>query len=58
VVINPDDPHDLAEGLGWVLGNPSFRAELTRRGLERAAQFTWERAARETLAIYERVVAR
>ena len=58
VVVKPDDPADIAAGLGWVLGNPSFRAELARRGLARAATFTWERAAQETLAIYERVAAR
>ncbi len=58
VVVAPDEPADLAGGLGWVLGNPSFHAELARRGLARAAEFTWERAARETLAIYERVVPR
>ncbi len=54
VVVKPEDPADLAAGLGWVLGNPTFHAELARRGLARAARFTWERAARETLAIYER----
>jgi glycosyltransferase involved in cell wall biosynthesis len=57
VVVNPEDPDELAEALGWVLGNPAFQAELARRGLRRAAEFSWERAARETLAIYERVGA-
>jgi glycosyltransferase involved in cell wall biosynthesis len=58
VVVNPEDPDDLAEALGWVLGNPAFQAELAQRGLRRAAEFSWERTARETLAIYERVGAR
>jgi glycosyltransferase involved in cell wall biosynthesis len=58
VVVDPEDPDDLAQGLGWVLGNPAFRAELAQRGLRRAAAFSWDRAARETLAIYERVGAR
>jgi glycosyltransferase involved in cell wall biosynthesis len=58
LVVNPEDPDDLAAALGWVLGNPAFQAELARRGLRRAEEFSWERAARETLAIYERVGAR
>ncbi|NTU82289.1 MAG: glycosyltransferase family 4 protein, partial [Chloroflexales bacterium] len=29
----------------------ALRADLRARGLARAAQFTWERCARETLAV-------
>lgn len=57
VLVRPDDPDDIAMGLGWVLGNPSYREALIGRGLARAATFSWDRAARETLAIYERVLA-
>lgn len=57
VLIRPDDPADIAAGLGWVLGNPEFRNTLRARGLERAAAFSWQRAARETLEVYERVMA-
>jgi len=55
VFIRPDDPTDIAQGLGWVLGNPKFREVLSQKGLERAATFSWERAARETLAVYDAV---
>jgi alpha-1,3-rhamnosyl/mannosyltransferase len=57
VLVRPDDPDDIAMGLGWVLGNPSYREALIERGLARAATFSWEHAARETLAIYDRVLA-
>lgn len=57
VLIRPDDPADIAQGLGWVLGNPRFRQALVDKGIERAASFSWERAARETLAVYDQVVA-
>ncbi|MBI4213178.1 MAG: glycosyltransferase family 4 protein [Chloroflexi bacterium] len=53
VQVDPDDPSDIAEGLSWVLGNPQYREVLAARGIERAATFSWERAARETLAVYE-----
>jgi len=57
VIVRPGDPDDIANGLGWVIGNPGFRATLVERGLERAAHFSWDKAARETLAVYERVAA-
>lgn len=57
VMVRPEDPTDIANGISWVLSNPSFRSSLVQRGLTRAAQFSWERAARETLAIYEQVAA-
>ena len=31
--------------------------QLRAWGLARAAQFTWQRTARETIAVYERVLA-
>lgn len=57
VVVRPEDPEDIANGISWVLSNASFRSSLVERGLARAAAFSWERAARETLAIYEQVAA-
>jgi hypothetical protein len=40
-----------------VLTQPALAAALRTKGLARAAQFTWVRAARETIAVYERVLA-
>lgn len=57
VLVAAEDPNDIAHGLGWVLGNERFRATLIERGLARAATFSWERAARETLALFEEVAA-
>lgn len=52
----PEDPGDLRRALGELLGDASGRAALVRRGLERAAQFSWERTARETVAVYRELV--
>jgi glycosyltransferase involved in cell wall biosynthesis len=57
VLVRPEDPEDIANGLGWVLGNERFRDLLAERGLARAATFSWDRAARETVAVYERAAA-
>jgi glycosyltransferase involved in cell wall biosynthesis len=44
---NPDDPATLAAQLRRVLGSPALTDELRTRGYQRAAQLTWDRAARE-----------
>jgi glycosyltransferase involved in cell wall biosynthesis len=48
----PTDARALAQHLVELLKNPDARESLSRAGLQHAAQFTWERAARETLAVY------
>jgi glycosyltransferase involved in cell wall biosynthesis len=47
----------LADALEQVLTNPTLRAELSRRGLERAKAFRWEDNARRTLEILREVAA-
>ena len=39
-----------------VLTDAPLREELRTKGLERARQFTWERTARETVAVYQEVL--
>jgi glycosyltransferase involved in cell wall biosynthesis len=57
LLVSPDDPAALASALVRVLTDVGLRTELRRRGLERAARFSWHQAAMETLAIYRRVLA-
>lgn len=57
VGVDPDDPAALAEALGRVLSDTALRASLIQRGRANAARFTWERTARATLALYQRVLA-
>ena len=37
-----------------VSSDADLRADLSARGLARAAEFSWTRAAREMLAVYQR----
>jgi glycosyltransferase involved in cell wall biosynthesis len=53
---DPADPGDLTAALGSLLSDGAARAELSRRGLEWASQFSWERTARETVAVYRELV--
>jgi glycosyltransferase involved in cell wall biosynthesis len=55
LLVDPQDREGLAEAAVRVLSDRGLRARLRRRGLERAALFSWERTARQTLAIYRSV---
>ncbi len=48
---DPHDPASIASALRLLLGSPERRAALGTAGRERAADFTWERTAREVLAV-------
>jgi glycosyltransferase involved in cell wall biosynthesis len=56
-LIDPNDERAWADAMRELLGDAEKRNELRRRGLARAAQFTWERTARETIAVYHKVAA-
>lgn len=51
------DAHDVfAAQLSDILSSQSYRADLSRKALARARQFSWADAAQRTIAVYERVV--
>lgn len=56
--INPDNVEEIAEAMQRVLSDDTLRAEMSVRSLQRAKQFSWRRAATETLAVYEETFAR
>jgi glycosyltransferase involved in cell wall biosynthesis len=49
-----DDRSALTDHLTAVLESKSVRQSLRRRGLARAASFSWERTARLTMDVYRR----
>src|SRR5215212_8810788 len=51
LLIEPEDTSAVADGLARLASDAVLRADLRARGLVRAAQFTWERCAEETLAV-------
>jgi glycosyltransferase involved in cell wall biosynthesis len=57
LLIDPTDTGALAQALADVLTQPALQADLRARGLRRAAGFSWERCAAETLAVYAHVLA-
>lgn len=58
LLVDPMDVEAIAAAMQQVLSDPGLAAELRRRGLEQASKFSWERTARETLAVYEKVLAK
>jgi glycosyltransferase involved in cell wall biosynthesis len=52
----PGDPDALAAALAKLLSSPEIRAELGQRGREWGARFSWERTARETVAVYRELL--
>jgi len=55
--IDPDDPERLASALELLALNPEMRADFGARGLERAALFSWDAAAKVMLDVYRKVAA-
>ena len=55
-LFDPTDPAAITAALSRLLGDPLRREELVARGSERWKAFSWERAAEETLAVYERAL--
>jgi glycosyltransferase involved in cell wall biosynthesis len=58
LMVPPRDVRALAHTLTRLLETAALRQQLSRAGLERAARFSWERAANETQAVYDEVVER
>ncbi len=58
IMVNPDNPHELAEAIYNVLTNEELRKKMIKRGLEKAKKFTWEKTAKKTLEVYEKVLSR
>ncbi len=49
---NPHDVKHMTDVIGMVLADDHLRAAMAAAGPERAARFSWERAARETIDVY------
>jgi glycosyltransferase involved in cell wall biosynthesis len=56
LLVPPSDQEALTHAMRRILDDQSLREDLARRGLERAAGFTWRHTARRTLVVYEQVL--
>ncbi|OGM31288.1 hypothetical protein A2803_03795 [Candidatus Woesebacteria bacterium RIFCSPHIGHO2_01_FULL_44_21] len=53
VLVNPENIEDIAEGIVKAIKSSK---ELIEKGTARAKEFSWERAARETMNVYKSLV--
>jgi glycosyltransferase involved in cell wall biosynthesis len=53
---DPTAVGDLAAKMKLLLENPGLRTELAEQGCRRAREFSWERCAHQTLAVYYEVL--
>ena len=51
-LVDAEDTEELAGAIVALTRDPERRAELSRRGLERAAKFTWAEAVEKTWQVY------
>jgi len=55
IMIEPEDVNALADSVTRVLSDPAHHADLSRRGIERAARYAWSITAERTLAVCDEV---
>lgn len=56
ILVNPDSAEEMAEAMQRLLADNSLRAEMRQRGLKRARQFSWQKAAQDTVKVYEQAM--
>ncbi len=55
-LVDPHEEEAIADGLACLLADPERREHLRQLGLARAQHYSWERTARETAVVYEKVL--
>ena len=58
VYFSPYNTIEMAEKIWKVLKNEDLRLKLAKQGLKHSQKFSWEKAARETIAVYNKVLAK
>ncbi|GAC1318356.1 MAG: hypothetical protein NVSMB25_07710 [Thermoleophilaceae bacterium] len=57
ILVDPDSPEDIGDGIATVLASPARQEDMRRRGLERSSGFTWRAAVEATVEIYREALA-
>jgi glycosyltransferase involved in cell wall biosynthesis len=56
ILVDPQNVAQLGEAMRTVFRNPNVAAALRAKGLQRAAEFSWEKCAKETWAVYQELL--
>ncbi len=55
LLFDPFDVEDMADKIYRVLSDMELREELIKKGLERVKKFSWDKTAKQTLAVFEEI---
>lgn len=55
LLVDPESVDEIAAAMEQVVADSAMRAALIEKGRARAAEFSWEKAARKTLALIEKI---
>lgn len=55
LLVNPHQPKEIASAASLLLNDAPLAADLAAAGRKRASEFTWDRAAEQTVAVYHEV---
>ena len=58
LLVDPLCVEDIESAMEKLCTDSSFRQELVEKGYEREKEFSWRRAAEETLAVYEEILSK
>lgn len=55
LLIDPEDINELSGAMDKAINDTALREQMIKKGLERSGMFSWEKAAQETLGLWNRV---
>lgn len=56
IYFNPADSHDMAQKIDVLLSSNATRRTYIKRGTKKATEYSWQRMAEQTLAIYDQAL--
>ena len=58
VLVDPFSSADIARGMAQLIGDRDLRERLIARGLAKAKEYSWTKAAAVTIGVYRTVLSR
>jgi glycosyltransferase involved in cell wall biosynthesis len=56
ILVDPFSVEEISHAMERVLRDEGLRNEMSQKGLERSKKFSWDKVAKETMAVYEKVI--
>lgn len=58
VLVDPYSVVEISKAMQKLIDDENYREDLIKKGLKRVKMFSWEKAARETIEVFERIYER